>query len=182
MPGDSNPDKGGIACLLLRILHAARPRVRARITPAFSGEIFVRVRVSEIRFESEIPVVFRNADLGKKIPGNAVVILARTLRGQRLNTARTILISTPHRASLPSRYSRCPLHRRDRIDFSRISVTLFSLSPLVPCRNDLTKKEKRKSCQNLSGSFLLFWLHHSACLPRYKARVFWTSCARRPSP
>jgi len=46
----------------------------------FSGEIFVQVRVSEIRFESEIPVVFRNADLCKKIPGNAVVILARTLR------------------------------------------------------------------------------------------------------
>ena len=42
----------------------------------FSGEILVRVRVSEILFESEIPVVFRNADLGIKIPGNAV---ARTL-------------------------------------------------------------------------------------------------------
>jgi len=27
----------------------------------------------------EIPVVFRNADLGKKIPGNAEIILARTL-------------------------------------------------------------------------------------------------------
>jgi len=27
---------------------------------------FVQVRVSEIRFESEIPVVFRNADLGKR--------------------------------------------------------------------------------------------------------------------
>jgi len=43
----------------------------------FSGEIFVQIRASEIRFESEIPVVFRNADLGKKIPGNAVDILSR---------------------------------------------------------------------------------------------------------
>ena len=39
-------------------------RVRARMTPAFAGEILVQVRVSEIRFESEIPVVFRNAEPG----------------------------------------------------------------------------------------------------------------------
>jgi len=32
------------------------------MAPAFSGEILVQVRVPEIRFESEIPVVFRSAD------------------------------------------------------------------------------------------------------------------------
>ena len=45
-------------------------RVRAKVTTALSGEIFVQVRVSESHFESEIPGVFRNANLGKKIPEN----------------------------------------------------------------------------------------------------------------
>jgi len=35
-----------------------------------SGEIFVQVHASEILFESEIPVVFQSADLGKKTPEN----------------------------------------------------------------------------------------------------------------
>jgi len=36
----------------------------------FSGEIFVQIQALEILFESEIPVVFRSADLGRKIPEN----------------------------------------------------------------------------------------------------------------
>ena len=57
-------------------------RARAVITTAFSGEIIVQVRVSEIRFESEIPVVFRSADLGNKIPVIVAVTYARALTSQ----------------------------------------------------------------------------------------------------
>ena len=53
----------------------AIPQGPRRNNFTFSGEIFVQVRVSESHFESEIPGVFRNADLGKKIPENGKLFL-----------------------------------------------------------------------------------------------------------
>jgi len=41
------------------------------------GPAVSHVRTSRISFESEIPVVFRNEDLKKKISVNAVVFLSR---------------------------------------------------------------------------------------------------------
>jgi len=56
-------------------IQASRRGERQKNFP-FSGEIFVRVRAPEILFESEIPVVFRSADLGEKIPENGKFFFA----------------------------------------------------------------------------------------------------------
>jgi len=43
------------------------------VTSRFQERFLFRVRVSEILFESEIPVVLRSVDLGTRIPENGKV-------------------------------------------------------------------------------------------------------------
>jgi len=65
-------------CILPKIDEKAKSKGQRNICFLFSGEILVQGRAPEIRFESEIPVVFRSSALGMMIPENGKFFGART--------------------------------------------------------------------------------------------------------
>jgi len=90
-------------------------RRAAKISSHSRERFFVRIRASEILFESEIPGVFRSADLGKKIPENGKFFLPLALvfprsTFQSLRLCRRIVFScaNPTRASAVRSSPPCP--------------------------------------------------------------------------